>query len=151
MMIDNPSYGFIAPNGAGLTITPQPDGRPLVEVVAQDRHDTAVLLYLAAITAVRFAEDLDRAVEAAANGDTTVGVSDPRIDTAGDSIQVVPGPDDGIEPRVTISVEEHRGDPHGPASVAVEVPLNEAADMAAALRTAASGSAAARTQNGGGQ
>ena len=147
-MIDNPSYGYIAPNGAELTITPQPDDRPLIEICAQDRHATAVLLYLASVTAAGFAEDLDRATEAAANGDTTVHNSEPRLDIAGDTIDVTPGPDDGIEPRVTIAATEHR--PDGPASVAGEVPVSEAADMAAALRTAAvaSGSGLARAEDG---
>jgi hypothetical protein len=149
-MIDHPSYGYIAPNGAGLTITPQPDDRPLIEICAQDRHDAAVLLYLATITASKFAEDLDRATEAAANGDTTVHNSEPRLDIAGDAIDVTPGPDDGLGPRVTIAATEHRED--GPASVAIEVPLNEAADMADALRAAASsGSGGSRAHDGGNQ
>lgn len=131
-----PLYGYIASNGAFLSVTPNPDERPLVEIVADDSRGTAAVLNFASITAAKFAEDLDRAIEAACAGDTTVHGSEPRIDTAGDSIQVTPGPDDGGLPRVTIAAEEHRADPDGHANVAVEVPVSDAVDLAAAIRTA---------------
>lgn len=135
MTIDTPIYGYVAPNGAFLSITPQPDGRPLVEVCADDGHATSVLLYLHSDTATAFADDVDRATQAAATGDTTVRNSWPRVDVSGDSIHVVPGPDDGGVPRITITADEECcGDP---VSVAVEMPLDAATALTKAIRTAA--------------
>lgn len=142
-----PTYGFTAPNGATLAITPrQVNDRQIVEIDTDNGRATSVLLYLTSATATKLAEDIDRAVEAADRGDTTVHGSEPRLDVSGDSITVTPGPDDGIGPRVTIAAVDRDADDEGDAAVVVEVPTDEAVDLAAAIRTAARTSRGENTQ-----